>query len=71
MKSLKNLRDAIIRAHERGKNRSKLQNFLEYQRALSTMPSNDIKKLETMKTGREEVERKMQEAERTFSALKE
>ena len=36
------------------KNRSKLENFLEYQRALSMMPSNDIKKLETMKTGREE-----------------
>ena len=53
------------------KNRSKLQNFLEYQRALSTMPSNDIKKLETMKTGREEVERKLKEAERTSSALKE
>ena len=53
------------------KNRSKLQNFLEYKRALLTMPSNDIKKLETMKTGREEVERKLQEAERTSSALKE
>uniref|UniRef100_A0A914CS76 Uncharacterized protein n=1 Tax=Acrobeloides nanus TaxID=290746 RepID=A0A914CS76_9BILA len=51
------------------KNRSKLQNFLEYQRALSTMPSNDIKKLETMKTGREEVERKLQEAERTSKFL--
>ena len=51
------------------KNRSKLQNFLEYQRALSTMPSIDIKKLETMKTGREEGERKLQEAERTSSAL--
>jgi len=73
MKSLKNLRDAIIRAHERGKKQVEIAEFL----GISTSTVNDaIKRYKETgnnedRKGREEVERKLQEAERTSSALKE
>ena len=68
MKSLKNLREAIIWAHNRGKGQREIADFLGNLRALSTRLSNGSKKREAMKIVLDEAQRRPLEARRMCNA---